>query len=347
MTLATPYQNEPDGALWITRRSLLAASLTCLTASLSLAEPAEREPATLLIFQNSFWVNLHHFLRAEARRSSHQMATEVQISDLLQDEATQWQAALSLYQGHAKNSLLFDPTLRDICNHLSQTRDQVTQLGQDQRLGDDTRRALNAAAPIYRKYLWNRHASENDRWIALYSPLARRYENDARRDLEAIFEVKLPRRPLLIDLAREVGPTLAYTFTPSPRKTAGHTVLAPQKNNDADTAMDTVFHELWHTVDQHVVEEVDREASRQRRKVPPDLWHALGLYTTGAIVQHLLGKQDDEHYKPKIALIQMFSSPEWSGLYKILEETWKPYLLGRIPRKQALENVIKLAAITG
>src|SRR5262245_19729833 len=60
------------------------------------------------VFQNSFWVNLHHLLRAEARRATRGEESVLPVQDLWAEERTDWSAAVAAYRELGKRDLLFD-----------------------------------------------------------------------------------------------------------------------------------------------------------------------------------------------------------------------------------------------
>ena len=70
--------------------------------------------------------------------------------------------------------------------------------------------------------------------------------------------------------------------------------------------LDTLLHEISHTMDNQITREVDDEAKRQGVKIPADLWHAITLYTTGEIVKRELGRQGGPAYRPDASRKEMF-----------------------------------------
>jgi hypothetical protein len=138
----------------------------------------------------------------------------------------------------------------------------------------------------------------------------------------------------------ESGPNLAYTAA-GPPGTAGHTVLAPEKASDPDVAFEIVFHEASHTVDDQIMQTLDREAAKQHVKIPEDLWHALIFYTSGEIVKRELGKQADAAYKPYAYRFNLYSRGNWDPLRVALERSWQPYLDGKSTFDNALHDLVR------
>jgi len=295
----------------------------------------------VFIFQNNFWVNLHHFLRGEARRRSLNLPLELPLSKLSVNERAAWEAALDAYIDLAKRSLLFDAMLVRIDNILARVTD--TTALKSNKIDPKIVAALDSAAPIYRAHLWDQHRRANDYWIATYGPAIRQHAVAVKKAIADAFQAIPPNGPILVDLARDTGPTLAYT-TEGPAGTAGHTVLAPQKNSDPEVALDTIFHEISHTMDNQITQLIDGEAKRQGIKIPPDLWHAMTLYTTSEIVKREMGKQGDPTYRPDAARVEMFKKSGWEEILFDMEKFWRPYLEGKTSLQSALHDLIQSVA---
>src|SRR4051794_25022025 len=177
-------------------------------------------------FQSNFWVNLHHFVRAEARRRGSGSPVLLPVSNLNQNERIVWNSALDVYGELAKASLIFNERLVRINNALAAAEDRPTlPLGVAE---PEIRSALNSAAPIYRAHLWEQHRRDNERWIREFSPIVQRHAASVTSALAAAYHVRWPAGPIVVDLASESGPNLAYT-TDGPAAAAAHTVIAPLK----------------------------------------------------------------------------------------------------------------------
>src|SRR4051812_38953043 len=132
-------------------RLLLAVAL--------LASPA----AAQFRFQNNFWVNLHHFVRAEVRRRDYGEKPLLALPE----------SVLQAYAGLAKASLFQDDRLIRINDALALIG--VDTLPAAEFVDPAVAAALNTAAPLYRAELWDRHRRANDKWIAAREPLVRRH----------------------------------------------------------------------------------------------------------------------------------------------------------------------------
>jgi len=321
--------------------SFTGALLYSQGVSSTAATPKSSEGA-VFTFQSNFWINLHHFLRGESRRRSLGTPLEQPLSVLTMEERGVWERALDAYTGLTKRSLIFDDSLVRIDNTLATSSDAIAI--QTQAIDPKIVEALNRAAPVYRAHRWEEDRRDNERWIAANGPLIRQHATELKQAVAKVFQAVPPDAPILVDLARDTGPTLAYT-TDGPPGTAGHTVIAPQQNLDPDVALDTIFHEVSHTMDDQITRLVDSEATRQGVTVSPDLWHALTLYTTGVIVKReLRGPLDHRPYRPDDNRVRMFASNDWPRLLAALEKYWKPYLDGSVPLKTALHDLVREVA---
>lgn len=97
----------------------------------------------------------------------------------------------------------------------------------------------------------NAHASS----IARHAP-------SIKAAIGRVFEIKLPEEPIMVDLVRDIGLNLAYT-TNGPPGFSGHTFISAQANANPDVALDTILHELSHTMDDPIIAVLGAEAARQ------------------------------------------------------------------------------------
>ena len=138
----------------------------------------------------------------------------------------------------------------------------------------------------------------------------------------------------------DVGTNLAYTLD-GPNGFSGHTFISPRANENVDVALDTILHEISHTMDDQIIAVIEAEASRQHVKIPEDMWHAMTLYTTYQIVRHELGRRsDDPSYAPNAAFPKMFRDGNWPALFSDLQVNWLPYLDGSGTLSEALTAVV-------
>jgi hypothetical protein len=274
-------------------------------------------------FQTNFWVNLHLFLRAESRRRGMDSPLEMPVSTLRPEERAAWEAGLKAYVGFAKLSL-FDDGLVRLSNTLAMMRD-ATSL-QSNLIDPQIASALNTAAPAYRAHVWPEHRRQDEEWIDAHCSDIQRFDRDVKKAISmALEDVPSFDGPILVDIARESGPTLAFTVG-GPTDTSGHTILAPQKNEDVDVALSTIFHEISHTMDGKISDAIEKESARQRVKAPDYLWHAVTLYTTCEITKRAFAGAARPTIRLDTDRFNMFERSGWQEILVALQKDWQPYL---------------------
>ncbi|HET9211639.1 MAG TPA: hypothetical protein VFR03_14630 [Thermoanaerobaculia bacterium] len=317
------------------RAKIIAIVLAFLTI-LGLSGRPLRTAEAQFRFQDNFWVNLHHFVRAEARRRAFNAPLGMPMSTLSEAERSAWSSSVDAYADLAKLSLIFDERLVRINNVLA-ARGEEAALPEG-LVEPGVLAALNRAAPIYRTHLWPEHHRLNEEWIATIRPLVEQHAPALTRALADAYHVQWPKEPILVDASCEGGPVGAYT-TGGPPGTAAHTVIAPSQVHDLDAAFEIVFHEASHSVDDQIMKNIDAEAARQKVKPDPNLWHALIFYTSGELVKRELHKEKDPGYKPYAYRFGVYDRG-WQPLRAGLEKDWQPYLDGKVSFSQALTRLV-------
>jgi hypothetical protein len=303
------------------RAKVIAVVLTVLTV-IGLPGRPLRAAETQFRFQDNFWVNLHHFVRAEARRRAFAAPLVMPMSGLSEAERAAWTSSIDAYADLAKLSLIFDERLVRINNALA-SQDEAATLPEG-LVEPGILAALNRAAPVYRAHLWPEHRRLNEEWITATRPLVEQHAPALIRALAGAYHVQWPAEPILVDASCEAGPVGAYT-TGGPPGLAAHTVIAPAQIRDPAAAFETVFHEASHSVDDQIMKLVDAEAARQGIKPHPELWHGIIFYTTGELVKRELHKEKDAGYQPYAYRFGVYDRG-WQPLRAGLERDWQPYL---------------------
>jgi len=281
-------------------------------------------------------VNLHHSVRAEARRRAYAQPLVMPASGLSEAERADLAAAVDAYVDLAKLSLIFDERLVRINNALADQGEAATL--PEGLVEPGVLTALNRAAPAYRAHLWPEHRRANEEWIAAVRPLVDQHAPALIKALTDAYRVKWPAEPILVDASCEAGPVLAYT-TGGPKGLAAHTVIAPTMKGDLTAAFETVFHEASHAVDDQIMRFVDEEGARQKVKPLPDLWHGIIFYTVGELVKRELHKEKDQGYQPYAYRFGVYDRG-WQSIRAGLEKDWQPYLDGKVDFPHALAKLV-------
>jgi hypothetical protein len=269
-------------------------------------------------FHSGFWVNLHHFLSAQAAADSPLPST-----------SPQWLAALDYYRREViKRDVLSDEAAQ-INNRLSELEDAPSL--KDSGLPPDLIAALDAAAPVYKARWWPDHDRANRAWIAAVTPLIAKYSGSLKKDLAAAYQTEWPTAPIRTDVAEYVSRAGAYT-TLEPTHI---TVSSVNPGNQGDAALEILFHEASHSMFSKIRSAlVDEAAAAKRLFRRREFWHAVLFYTAGEMVQRHV-----DVYTP-YAIKNGIYDRGWPGAREVLDADWKPYLDGKIDLATAIHRLV-------
>ena len=316
------------------RRAGSARSVWLLATGLALAGcraalPRAEAPGPF-VFQNSLWVNLHHFLRGEARRAARKAEPILPLEALSAEERRAWSEGLAAYRDLAGRDLLRDQGMVELlCALAGAGEARALAPG---RVSAELTRALNGAAPVYRRRAWPAHARANAEWIAATAPLVERFGAELVAALGAAYGIPWPAQPILVDPSFERGPVLAYTTRAAPPGYAGHVTIDPGEPNRGPVAFECLAHEASHVVDDVLTGWIEAESARQGIEPPPELWHALLFFTSGVVAERVLGSPGT--YRRDV-------SEGYPAYHAALEQHWRPYLDGSAPLAPALRGLVR------
>jgi hypothetical protein len=310
-----------------------------LTLAVVCALPAASQPrvGSMFAFQNNFWVNLHQFLRGEIYRRRVNAPLGLDPASLNEADRAAWASVLDVYTGVSKQDLIFDAEAQRIDNTLAMAGD-VARLS-DGLLDTSTTAALNAAAPIYRVRLWPARQRDNDAWNAQAKALIDRHETAMASALARLYHITWPLEPYLLDAVGEIGPNSAVTHA-GPAGFAAHIQAgAASLRNTGDAPLELLFHEASHasSVEGSISAMIEDECRRQKLAVPPNLWHLMIMYTSGAIARRELAETGRPGYKPYVDRYDQLPPAERSAF----ERDWQPYLDGKVSFQQALHDLVR------
>jgi hypothetical protein len=221
---------------------LLAFISTALASSIS---ESPKTPDSILEFHSGFWVNLHHFLYWQALattspQESHPIKlTELdtaELNNLSAEERPPWDSAVAYYRDSLiRRDLLFDRGMEAIKNDLEDSEKSSDLAGVN--VPSELKTMLVKAAPIYRKHWWQKHDSQNQRWVAEPRPLLQQHGNSIRDALVRIYDQSWPARPVRVDAVAYANWAGAYTTVEPTRPTISTTDPA----NQGSAALETGF----------------------------------------------------------------------------------------------------------
>ena len=343
MVLTKAFQApRPCAALCV---ALIALSWSAAPSAAASIE-APRSPA-LFEFHSGFWVNLHHFLYAEAKaQKGVQKGTNAAILDsadaqtlrsLSPRQLPAWNAAVGYYaDSMIQHDLLFEQELGVIKEQLenSERSADLANAGIPAAL----RTVLLQAAPIYRKIWWQRHDAQNRRWIAQLQPLLGKYGESLKDSLVKIYGVVWPGYPVRVDAVAYANWAGAYTTIEPTRPT----ISTMDPDNQGAAALEILFHETSHGMMDKVrsafeTAEATVNAGRPSKAFDSGtIWHAVLFYTAGDLVADRIAGYVP--YADKKGLwVRAWPDPDRA----LIAQDWKPHMNGAVDLEQAITRLVE------
>lgn len=301
---------------------MLALVLIPGCGSMGGSAPSAVPPAAEPLFElhRGFWLNLHQRL--------HYAATARRPPEGPQEAA--WKAAVDLYRRKfgedGAMGLLFNAELVALSRRLSALGSAPELSGVEPELAA----YLAAAAELVRGD-WPREDEAHRAWIAALEPLLARHGGALRSALEKAYQASWPATPIRVDVSRWAGAVGAYTVLDPPYIT----VSSGDPSYAGEAALEMIFHEASHALIETVSQRLRAEATKQGRRPPRDLWHAVLFYSTGEIVRRRLGPS----YVPYAEKNGLWEGA-WGPFKPALERDWQPYLDGKVDLDTAVSALV-------
>ena len=197
---------------------------------------------------------------------------------------------------------------------------------------------LSSAAPAYERCWWSAHDARNRRWVAALEPLLVADEASVSARLSELYGKEL-RRPFPVDIV-SYGSVAGADSVVNPH----HLLISSvQPALTGNAALEIVFHEASHTVfgpgqDGQLWVELEAAAKADGAPLPPNFWHAMLFYTTGATVRARLAERGVA-YDQYLYTEGLFER-SWPGYRRPLERFWQPHVAGRMSRAEALKEIV-------
>lgn len=335
------------------RRSLglwaaLSVGLIVMSWSARAASSGESQQSQALFdFHSGFWVNLHHFLYAEAsaQKGPHAAIPNEADAQILNSLSPQqllvWNACVSYYaDSMIQHDLLFEQDLRVIKDQLENA--EASPDLADAKIPAALQAVLLKAAPIYRMVWWKHHDARNRQWIAQLRPLIGKYGESLKGSLVNIYGAPWPGHPVRVDAVAYANWAGAYTTIEPTRPTISTT----DPDNQGTAALEILFHETSHGMIDNVrnafaTAEANLNARRPSRAFNSGtLWHAVLFYTAGDLVADRFTGYIP--YADKKGLwVRAWPDPDRS----LIEQDWKPHMNGAVDLSQAVTKLVEDLAI--
>ena len=303
---------------------------------------ATGHPSPMFDFHSGFWMNLHEFIYANASSSLppgrstvklNQVDSEV-IKRLSSSEQAAWHRFVEYYAVHyAERDLLFDERMYDIKRKL-----ESAEASQDLK-GVDIPRGLKSvllqAAPIYRKYWWAQHDTQNRRWVAELRPLLDEQGLQLRQSLEAIYDTAWPAQPVRVETVAYASWTGAYTTV----RPTQPTISTTDTRNQRTAALEVIFHESSHGMVGKLQDAIDEATSKlpveKQKAISKSLWHAVLFYTAGDLVA---GHNPGYAMYADQAGLWVRAWPEPTRA--LIVRDWEPHMTGAVTLNDAVTKLV-------
>jgi len=278
-------------------------------------------------FHSGFWINLHHFLYAQAQPTA---AASTASENSKVDAGPDWDSAVLFYkQKMISRDLLFDDGLSEIKIAL-EDQELAKTLTPSGQLTPELIGLLEKAAPTYRRIWWNAHNAANQKWIEEVTPLVNKYGETLVQELSDAFKTPWPSYAIRVDVSNYGGWSGAYT-TIEPTRIL---ISAGDRANHETAALEIVFHEASHGLSRKLMTAISEECSKQKVRLPrADLWHAVLFYMTGEIVRRHFPGYTPYGYKG-------LWERAWPMYIKSLEQDWLPYVNGKVSFDAAVAALV-------
>ena len=196
---------------------------------------------------------------------------------------------------------------------------------------------LPPAAPAYEKCWWPGHDVRNRSWIAALEPLLAAHEEALSARLSELYGSLDAPFPL------DVVSYGSYTGADSVVNPHHLLLSSIEPSNAGYAALEIVFHEASHTVfgprtGGRLWTELEAAARADGAPLPSGFDHAMLFYTTGSAVKARLAERGIA-YEPYVYTQGLFERA-WPAYRGPLERLWQPHLDGRVPRAEALEQLV-------
>ncbi len=321
-------------------RSLITRCPKVLLAIL-ICCPSLHAAPDLFQFRNGFWINLHHYLYAQALATSDSVTGRLRSSaeDAIKNapckampekQQEAWQKAVEYYRAnYVKSDWLFDDDMRRVNDMMGDAADSDDPPA---GLPAELRQALKGAAPVYRAACWQEHKETNAAWIkVLQGKLAQHGDALAKR-ITDVYEAKWPS-DMVVDAVTYANWAGAYTYDQ-------HITVSSANPDYQENSLEMIFHETSHALDTKLFDELQAEFVAKHAEMPRDLYHVVIFFTAGILAQQELQKTYPD-YVPYAERTGMYKRVQhWSDYKAALQRTWELFLEGRKSRKEAMAELV-------
>jgi hypothetical protein len=305
------------------RLTNLRPFVALLVVALASALPAA-QPKPLFSFHSNAWLNLHHYIRANARGGP-------APTGLSEAERALWAAGVEFYKPYAARDLSFDQGMIQIKNALHGAEGKTSLDGV--KIDPALRTMLERVMPVYQKRWWPEHDRINRAWIAAIQPVVDRHGAAIGQALTRVYDVAWPSTPMPVDLSLTAGASGAYGTGDAP-----HIMIASGDSGFRGyVGLEMLFHEASHPLS-GLFQKTSQAAAEQKVTIPPQLSHAVLFYTAGELTAREL-KARGIDYTPW-ANAAFYDNMCGAGCLDKMVRHWGPHLDGTRSSADALSALV-------
>jgi len=308
---------------------------------LNLVHGAIVEQTPLFEFHSAIWVNLHHFIRAEARQRIYdQSQTQTQSQTSIAEDSA-WTDAINFYiQNLAQRDLLLDKSMPVIKNALEDAEDSPDL--SNASLPEDLQKTLRSAAPIYKSEFWKEQDESNRKWIQEVSPLLLKFGAPISTKIAALYQTEWFSKPVRVDVTQSAGPVGAYTTVDDANGEPRVTISSYDPSIRGYYSLEILFHESSHAWGKMLFDSLEDSATRMNLMLPKQFWHLVLFYTAGEITRQELNSAGINIYVPYADKNDLYKNV-CESCRDIIAREWQPYIEGKVDFKTAIDGLVAAA----
>jgi hypothetical protein len=212
----------------------------------------------------------------------------------------------------------------------------------DDRIPAPLQATLQSAAPIYRSALWPLHDAANRKWIAQQRADLSELGAQMSLRLSAIYGVPWLRIPYRVAVVPSTDRDTAFSNFGTSNRYFLIVASSMDRSISGWGGFETLYHEASHSIVDPAIDGIGRDiatiAAALDRPVPTDLWHALIMYTPGAVLTPLLAQRGIAGFASSFEGLLSNVYPRY---YQAFKSHWQPYLDGSTTRNAALHAVVE------
>ncbi len=305
--------------------------------------PAKTEllQTNYFIFQENPALNAHLFLYNKAMAGKFKKIPDDSLAyysfkdkmkSIPAKELPELNSALIFYRDSLlAKDLLFDSLMRNFSDKVGNP-DFVTTKWQTQTLAK-----VNVFFPYFLKLYWPAIDAENKTWIKTNKDAIIRLETSVVPELERIYQMKLPKEKVLVDLTNYATWAGAYSYN----DVFCHIVFSSaHRSNQGELAPEVVFHEASHFLVDKLEQQIKVASKGKDLKQSINLWHNMIFYTTGYVLEKQYAKENKMFFPYYVQMKFEDKFPDFKASVEACKNYWNAYSDGKTTMEEAVKSIV-------